>query len=127
MTIKANVIHTGGASAHAAAIVGGVNTTTAAAGSNQATATLLQIGSNFVISTGTGGVILPPGNGTADGLTEGDRVTVANYTGSSINVYPPGAGKIANGSASAAFAVGNTKSAIFICIDGTNFFANLSA
>lgn len=127
MAIKSHLTGLGMVAQVASAVVGGVNTTTVAAGSNQASATLLPIAAAFVILSGTGGVILAPGTGSADALSEGDTVSAANYSGSSINVYPPTGGKIANGSANAAFAVGNGKEATFRCIDGLNFTANLSA
>ena len=127
MTIKANVTGLGTPAQTASAIVGGVNSTVAAAGTTQATATLLPFSSNFVVSTGTGGVILPPGIGSTISLSAGDSMRVFNYSGGSINVYPPTGGKISNGSANAAFVITNTKGAEFVCIDGTSFAANLSA
>lgn len=127
MTIKSNAMGSGTPGSQAGALVGGVTNNVAAAGASQATATLLAKGSNQIVTTGTGGVILPPGVGSGDALQAGDWIRVFNYTGSSINVYPPTGGKIANGSANAAMAVAATKGCEFICIDGANFAANLSA
>ena len=127
MTIKANATGLGTPAGTAGAIIGGVNPAVAAAGTTQATATQLNAISNNFVTTGTGGVILPPGVTGVINLAAGDWVRVFNYSGASINVYPGTGGKIANGSANAAFAVGNGKGAEFLCIDGLNFGANLSA
>lgn len=129
MTIKANVIHTGTAPANAGSIVGGMVTTTAAAGNASTNATLLSISSNFLLTTGAGssGVILPPGNGTADGLAAGDTITVFNQTGQTILVYPPLGGKLNNGSANAGLSMTNGKNAQFTCLDSLNFGYILTA
>jgi hypothetical protein len=69
-----------------------VNATVAAAGTNQATATVLVAKTNFVTS-GTGGVSLAgktAGTTTTSTTTLAfDSVKVVNETGGSINVYPP--------------------------------------
>lgn len=67
------------------------------------------------------GCILPPSTDPAD------ECMVTNHGANTLKVYPPSGGKIANGSANAAFSVAATKSAIFKSIDGTNYAAFLSA
>jgi hypothetical protein len=112
------------------AVIGGVsNGVTAAAGTTSTNATLLPFSSLTVVTTGTSnqGVILPPGNGTADGMQPGDSLTVANYTGATIIVYPPAGGKLNNGSANSGLSLTNGKTAYFRSIDGTNFIYNLTA
>lgn len=130
MTIKKNAIGLGTPGQTAGALIGGVANNITATGSSQATAALLSMTSNNVVTVGAGstGVILPPGNGAGDQLQGGDWIRVSNYvSGNAINVYPPLGGKIQNGSLNAAFSVGALKTAEFTCIDGLNFFANLSA
>jgi len=84
----------GGISAGTAQALGGQsNTALAAAGSSQATATLIQT-SNCIVTgaDGTKAVVLPACN-------SGDEVWVINNSASSLIVYPPsGAGIVATGS-----------------------------
>jgi hypothetical protein len=126
MTIKANVTGTGNSAAAASAIVGGVVNVTAA-GAGQSTATLLPRASNCFVNAGTGGVIMPPGVGTTQGLALGDYIRVHNQSGNSINVYPPTGGNIQGAGTNAAFAVGNNKVATIVMLTATLWGANLSA
>lgn len=130
MTIKANLTGTGSSAANASATVGGVNTSIAAAGTGQSDAPLLPRASNIYITSTSGSncVILPPGVGTTQKLAAGDYMRIINFSGQTLNVYPPTGGKIQNGSANAAYTgLTNNKVAEFICIDGTNFAVNQSA
>lgn len=130
MTIKKNAMGTGSSGANAGAVIGGANAAITALGSTQATAALLSLTSNNVVTVGGSGtgVILPPGTGTGDPLTAGDWIRVANYvSGNAILVYPPTGGKIQNGSLNAGFSIPALKTGEFTCIDGVNFFVNLSA
>jgi hypothetical protein len=131
MTIKSNATGTGTSAAAAGALIGGVsNGVTAGAGSSsQANAALLPRVSNHVITTGASnsGVILPPGTTSTDALAAGDWMSVANYTGNTIIVYPPTGGKLNNGSTNAGLSLTNGKTADFTCIDGTGFFYVLTA
>lgn len=101
----------------------GVPTLTATAtGNSQGTA--LALPSDFVVFTTVGastGTILPS---TAN-VT--DSYIVVNHGASTLSVYPPTGGKIANGSANAAFSVAATKTAYFLCLGSNNFAASLSA
>lgn len=130
MTIKGNAIHLGTPPLQASAIIGGLTNSLTAAGSTQAGATQLQLTSNSVFTTvaaGTG-AILPPGISTiTDKLAAGDWIRVINYGANALLVYPPTGGAISNGSVNAGFSVAANKNAEFVCIDGTNFFATLSA
>jgi hypothetical protein len=121
----------GVSAAAAGSLIGGVsNGATAGAGSSsQATAALLPMATTHIITTGAGnsGVIIPPGNGTTDGLQAGDWMRVANYTGNTIFVYPPVGGKLNNGSLNAGLSMTNGKVATFTSIDGTNFVYELTA
>lgn len=130
MTIKRNAMGAGVPAGAASATIGSLNNNITALGSTQATATLLSLASNSVVTVGAGstGVILPPGNGAGDALSAGDWVRVYNaVAGNAINVYPPLGGKINGGTLNAAISLAALKPAEFICIDGLNFFANISA
>lgn len=130
MTVKRNAMGAGTPAGQANTLIGGVALTFTATGSTQAGASLLGLGSNTIVTTGGSGtgVILPPGNGAGDSLFAGDWVRVANFvSGNAILVYPPLGGKINNGTTNAALSVGALKAASFVCVDGLNFFAILSA
>jgi hypothetical protein len=121
MTTIRNLMGTGASGPAAQAAVGYPSTGLTATGTNQATA--LALPSDFNVFTTVGastGAILPISN-------TGDWITVVNHGASTLSVYPPTGGKIANGSANAAFSVAATKTAQFQCIDSTNFAASLSA
>lgn len=129
MTIRKNAMGSGIAAQAASALVGGLNTATAATGSTFADATLLPMSSNHLITTavGSGGVILPPGNGSTDGLQSGDYMRVFNQSGQTILVYAPAGGKINNGSTNAGLTLTNNKNAEFVSLGGINFAGNLTA
>jgi hypothetical protein len=83
----------------------------------------------FTTVASSTGVILPWGvDGTTSGpLQLADEITIINHGANTLSVYPQTGGKIANGSANAAFSVAATKTAYFTYIGGGNFAAALSA
>jgi hypothetical protein len=89
MAIKANIQRTGSSPLHADAICGEIAPFVTAAGSSQATATLLAPLTRQIVNAGSGGVILSPGMGRGDPLLYGDEIEITNITLASINVYPP--------------------------------------
>ena len=91
-------------------------TTVAAAGSSQASATVLAANCTNITS-GTGGVII--------GLPEEIQL-IMNNSGSSISLYPPVGGTINGGTVNAAYSLTNGK-ATTVFPAGTNFIANQSA
>jgi hypothetical protein len=122
MTTVRNLMGSGTAPQAAQAAVGFPSNSLTATGNSQGTALLLP--SDFSIFTtvaASTGAILP------SNTTPGDWYTVVNHGANALSVYPPTGGKIANGSANAAFSVGANKTAQFQSIDGTNFAASLSA
>lgn len=130
MTVKKNAMGAGCSAGMANTLIGALTNNLTAVGTTQTNALLLGLGSNNVITVGGSGtgVILPPGNGVGDPLAAGDWVRVANFvSGNAILVYPPLGGKIQNGTLNASFSVGALKTCEFVCIDGLNFFANLSS
>lgn len=102
MTFKQHVMGSGGAAALAGATVGGMNTSTAGAGTTRTDATLLPISSNHWITTGANnsGLILPPGNGTGDVMQAGDFMNIYNDTANTILLYPPTGGQLNGGTVS---------------------------
>lgn len=131
MTVKAKLTGSGMNPQLSIMTVGTVISTEAAAGSNQAGATLLSFDDVHWIKTGTSnqGVILPPGNGTGDSMNAGDCMWVFANTGNTLKVYPPGTGQINQGGASAAVSLTDKQKGLFICLDGgtnANFLALVS-
>lgn len=121
MTTIRNLMGTGASGPAAQASVGYPSTSLVATGTVQGDALPLPSDFNvFGTVAANTGAILPTSN-TADWLT------VVNHGANTLKVYPPVGGKIANGSANAAFSVAATKTAQFQCIDSTNFAASLSA
>lgn len=112
------------------AIVGIPSTGLTATGSGQSTALALPTDFNvFTTVASSTGAQLPWG---VDGTTVGpvqlaDEITVVNHGANTLSVYPQTGGKIANGSANAAFSVAATKTAYFTYIGSGNWAAALSA
>lgn len=121
MTTVKNLMGAGNSGLQAQASVGILANSLTALGNSQGTALALPSDFNiFTTVAASTGTILPTG-------APGDWYTVVNHGANSLSVYPPTGGKIANGTANAAFAVAATKTAQFQCIDGTNYAASLSA
>jgi hypothetical protein len=121
MTTIANLMGTGSSGAAAQAAVGMPSVNLTATGNSQGTALALPSDFNvFTTVAASTGAILPTSR-------TGDWLTVVNHGANTLSVYPPTGGKIANGSANAAFSVAANKTAQFQCIDSINFAASLSA
>lgn len=95
--------------------------TLAAAGSTQNNAATITVAPggwvNVTGSDSTKGVILPAS-------TAGARFTVYNSVAAvTLNVYPPLSGTIQGGSANAAVTIAAKSTALFLCIDGTDWVA----
>lgn len=124
MTIKRNAMGSGTPAQQADALVGGVNTTTAGAGTTHLDATLLSLSSNFWITTAANnsGVILPPGNGTGDGMAAGDYMQIYNGTSNTLLLYPPLAGNLNNGTATTGTVSIPTHTSVdILSLDGVSF------
>lgn len=90
------------------------NTTSAAAGTLQSDATLIDsIGELVLVTSGTGGVKLP------DAPSVGDYYEVWNCTGSTINVYPNTSDTINGGAANAAVTVASNAKREFYATSST--------
>ena len=123
MTTLRNLMGTGTAPLAAQATATGIlaNTLTAT-GNSQGTALALPSDFNvFTTVAASTGTIMP------SNCLPGDWFTIVNHGANTLSVYPPTGGKIANGSANAAFSVGANKTAQVICIDPLTFAASLSA
>lgn len=100
------------------ALLGDLASSVSAAGTNQATATLIAASTNIVTTVAAGtGVRLP----VTPTVSAKDTISIANYGANTLNVYPPVGGKINNGSTNAAVTVSATNSIDLYCIDGTNY------
>lgn len=130
MAIKSKLTGSGIAPSAANNIVGTVANNLTAAGTNQATAYAMSLDDIQVFTTvsSSTGCIFQPGTGSnATPYQAGDSVTIANHGAQALSVYPATGGKIANGSANAAFSVSATKTATFTSIDGTSWMGDVSA
>lgn len=119
MTLKANLQGTGASYGAAHAICGELGNNVTAAGSTQATATLLPRLTRHYVASGTGGVIVPPGVGLGDALQFGDEIEITNATLSTINVYPPTGYNFLNYATNAAVTLSSTFSLSVLVVSGT--------
>ncbi len=129
MTIKAWIP---GEAVQATAAQQGLPTTgLTATGNSQGTA--LASPSDFLVFStvaASTGVILLGGADTAatpGPCTITDTMTIVNHGANTLSVYPQSGGKIANGSANAAFSVSATKTAYFTYLGSSNWAASVSA
>ena len=115
-----------GFSAGQAVAAGGGYADLVAAGTTQATGTLVQVGMTVVTAAdGTKGVTLYAG-------VPGDEIFVFNNSASTLKVYPPVGSAIAVvgtgvGSANAAFSQLTYKATIYKCLTSTQWLAVTSA
>lgn len=127
MTLKCNIQGTGASSEHSEAICGELAPAVTAAGSNQATATLLRRMTRHKITGGTGGVIVPPGVGLGDNLQYGDELEITNSSGVTQNVYPPLGGYFYGHAVNAPVTLADTFSISILCYSVTEFDARYYA
>lgn len=123
MTLKCNIQGTGASSEHSEAICGELAPAVTAAGSTQATATLLRRMTRHKITGGTGGVIVPPGVGLGDNLQYGDELEITNSSGVTQNVYPPLGGYFYGHAVNAPVTLDDTFSISILCYSVTEFDA----
>lgn len=125
MPTQSNLMGSGCPALQAQASVGVPTLTATAAGTNQGNALPLPSdGVLFTTVAASTGTILPA---TGPQCNVFDSFIIVNHGANTLSVYPPVGGKIANGSANAAFSVAATKTAWFISLGGGNFAASLSA
>lgn len=101
MSIKRNLTGSGIAPGAATAILGGVNSDTSGAGTASTDAALLPLVGihNIRTAANNSGVILPPGNGSGDGMQPGDEMWVYNGDANTLLLYPPAGCKLNDGTA----------------------------
>lgn len=127
MPTQRNLLGSGNSALTAQASLGIASLSQTAAGNSLATA--LACPSDFVLFTTVGastGVRLPADSSGA--VVPPDTIVIVNHGANTLSVYPgTSAGKIANGSAGAAFSVAATKTATFLYLGSDNWAASLSA
>lgn len=102
-----------------------------ALGNSQGTA--LQCPTDFnvftTVSSSTGCLVLGAQDtaSTPGPCVIGDTMTIVNHGAQPLSVYPQSGGKIANGSANAAFTVNANKTAFLVYIGSNNWAASVSA
>ena len=119
MALSTDIMRGGFSSGAARAIQGQANGALAAAGTTQATATLIAQ-SIIAVTSGTGGVRLPSGN-------IGDEVEVLNLNTADITIYPPTSEQINNLAANAGFLLGQYTAVAVKKFTATRWMAFLSA
>jgi hypothetical protein len=127
MPTLTNLLGSGNSALTAQASLGIINSSSAltATGSNQGTALALPSDFNVFTTVGASTGAILPANGANVNMT--DSYIVVNHGASTLSVYPPTGGKIANGSANAAFSVAAGKTAWFLNIGSGNWAASVSA
>jgi hypothetical protein len=127
MPTQRNLMGTGCPAQQSQASVGIVSNGLTATGSSLATA--LMAPSDFMVFStvpASTGVALPADATRA--ISPADSYIAVNHGANSLSVYPGTAsGKIANGSAGAAFSVAATKTATFLYLGSDNWAASVSA
>lgn len=127
MPTTRNLLGSGCPALQAQASVGVPTTTFTAAGSGVQAGTVLP--SDFVVCTAVSGsnyAQMP--TGATVGAALGDSYIFVNHSGSTVQMSPAtAAGKIANGTAGAAFAIADKKTAYFLYIGSESWAASLSA
>jgi hypothetical protein len=127
MPTQKNLMGSGCPALQAQASVGIASTALVAAGSSLATALAAPSDAmQFSTVASSTGVRLPADSTGAANLF--DSYIVINHGANTLSVYPgTSTGKIANGSAGAAFSVAATKTAWFLYLGSDNWAASLSA
>jgi hypothetical protein len=127
MAFKAHLMGSGIAAGAANSILGGVIATEAGAGTTRTDATRLSLVSihNIATAANNSGVILPPGNGTADGMQPGDTMVIYNGDSNTLLLYPPAGGQLNGGTASTGTVQIPTKTSVqVICLTSLTFIVS---
>lgn len=127
MTIKQHAMGSGVSAAAAGAVIGGVNSTIAGAGTVSTNATLIPITSFVWVKTAANnsGVILAPGNGTGDSLSAGDYTHIYNGDANTLLLYPPAGGMLNNGTATTGtVSIATHTGVTAYSLDGLNFWVS---
>jgi hypothetical protein len=121
-----NLMGSGNSVLTSIASLGQPKTGLAAGGTVQTDAPLLATDfSVFSSATGNLGARLPASGGNVAQLT--DTFIVVNHSGSTLKIYPPVGGTVANATTNTAFSVATGKTAYFLCLGAGNWAASLSA
>lgn len=127
MPTLTNLLGSGNSALTAQASLGIINASSAltATGTTQATALALPSDWNLFTTVAASTGCILPANGSNVNMT--DVYIVMNHGANTLSVYPPTGGKIANGSANAAFSVAANKMATFVNIGSGNWAGSVSA
>lgn len=125
MPTLSNLLGSGNSPLTCQASLGILSNSLTATGSTQGTALALPSDFNIftTVAASTGAIL--PGAVPTSNVT--DVYIVVNHGASTLSVYPPTGGKIANGSTNAAFSVAANKTAFFYKISSTDYAASVSA
>lgn len=109
---------------------GSVSNTQTATGSTSQSGSfaITQDVTNFTVVSSNNGCRLPIAGSPGEGPTAGDFFIIGNSQGSNaLLLYPPLAGTLNGLSANTSISIPASKTAMAICLDGTNYIVNLSA
>ena len=108
----------------ALAVLGDLTTGATAAGTGQSTAYTITTANTVFTTVGGGtGAKLP----VTPTVSAKDRLHVANNGANTLAVYPPTGGRLGTATANVPALIAPGKAADFLCLDGTNYTAVLSA
>jgi hypothetical protein len=108
----------------ALAVLGELTSGATAAGTSQSTAYAITTANTVFTTVAAGtGARLP----VTPTVSANDRLHVANHGANTLAVYPPTGGKLSNRNANVPALIAPNKCAEFLCLDGTNYSALLSA
>ena len=108
----------------ALAVLGDLTTGATAAGTGQSTAYAITTANTVFTTVGAGtGAKLP----VTPTVSAKDRLHVANNGANTLAVYPPTGGRLGTATANVPALIAPGKAADFLCLDGTNYTAVLSA
>ena len=127
MAIKAQLTGSGAAGGLAVAITGVPDTTVSGAGTTHSDCTLLPLKPIIWVKTAANnsGVIIPPGNGSGDGMTPGDSMWVYIGDSNTLLLYPPLLGTLNDGTATTGTVSIPTKTSVeIICLSSTNYLVS---
>ena len=108
----------------ALAVLGDLTTGATAAGTGQSTAYAITTANTVFTTVAAGtGAKLP----VTPTVSAKDRLHVANNGANTLAVYPPTGGRLGTATANVPALIAPGKAADFLCLDGTNYTAVLSA
>lgn len=128
MPTQANLLGSGCPSLQCQASLGIPSVNLTATGSTQGTALVLPTDFNVITTAAAStGVILPICGTTGLQIQVPDTIIVVNHGASTVTVYPPVGGKVANGATNAGLALPATKTGTYTCVGALQYSAVVSS